>query len=166
MPRTKKADKAPEKKQERQQTLALLNLPDGEWDENDPGQRDYIRRDKRGRPTVMTKQTLSKLRDAFLIGCPDEEACIYAGIGPATLYRYCKNNHDFDSEKEELKQAPILTARFTVVQAIKKSAPDAWEYLKRKRKKEFADMKIEAETEAISAAELEQLNNGDIKIIK
>ncbi|MDD5527766.1 MAG: hypothetical protein PHO56_02200 [Patescibacteria group bacterium] len=166
MARTKKADEAAKKKEERTRALAELQMPDDGWDEDDSGHENYIKRDKRGRPTVMTKQTLDKLRVAFKFGCPDEEACIYAGIDPQTLYTYCKKYPDFSSEKEELKQSPVLIARSTVVNALKSSTPDAWEYLRRKRKKEFAEAKIEIPTdETVTADDLEKLDRGDIQVI-
>jgi len=167
MARTKKADQAPKEKQKRKDTLALLDLPDGDWDENNDGHKNYIKRDKRGRPTVMTKQRLEKLIAAFSIGCPDEEACIWANIDKKTLYNYCKKNPDFSTEKEELKQNPVIVSRNTVYKALKTNPDDAKWYLTRKRKKEFAEMKINADVEeAISAEELEQLNRGEIKQIK
>jgi hypothetical protein len=166
MPKTKKSAKAAEDKKKRGQALADLEMPDDGWDEDEPGHGPYIKKDKRGRPTVMTKQTLDKLRTAFKIGCPDEEACIYAMIDPQTLYNYCLKHPDFSSEKEELKQSPVLIARSTVVRALNNSTGDAWEYLKRKRKKEFADMKIEATAEeAVTAADLEDLDRGNIQIL-
>ncbi len=62
-----------------------------------------------GRPSKMTKVTLGKLREAFLIGSTDEEASVYAGIHPSTLYDYQQQNPDFSEEKEAWKMKPILT---------------------------------------------------------
>ena len=45
-------------------------------------------RDNFGRPTVMTNPVLEKLEWAFLLGCSDKEACLWANIAPATLYNY------------------------------------------------------------------------------
>ena len=167
MARTKKADKALKEKQARKAALALAEMPDDGWDENDTGHNNYIKRDKRGRPTVMTKQVLEKLRSAFSIGCPDSEACIWAGIDTKTLWNYCQKNKDFSIEKEELKQKPVLVSRNTIYKAIQTNPDDAKWYLTRKRKKEFAELKIDSSLdEAISTDELEQLNRGDIKLIK
>ncbi len=137
MARTKKAEQSKQKGEERKFALSLLSEP---YDEKDPGHADYIKRDVRGRPTVMTMQTLQKLRDAFKIGCPDREACIYAGIAESTLYNYCKEHPEFSEEKEELKESPVLVARTVIIDAIqnKRSVADAWQYLLRKRRKEFA----------------------------
>lgn len=64
-----------------------------------------------GRPTKMTTETVSKLEQAFLMGCSDDEACLFADIGRATLFRYCDANEGFRDRKEVLKQNPVLQAR-------------------------------------------------------
>lgn len=72
-----------------------------------------------GRPTVMTPEVLKKLRQAFMYGYTDEEACLYAGISAKTLYTYCNNNPRFAQEKEELKLTPNLYVKQHIVTAIK-----------------------------------------------
>jgi hypothetical protein len=165
MARTKKADKTAENKKKRKEFLDLLSEP---FDEDEPGHASYIKRDGRGRPSVMTKQVLQKLREAFSIGAPDREACIYANVSESTLYNYCKKNNDFLEEKEELKEVPILQARSNIALALKsKSVGDSWQYLIRKRKAEFADMKVEAQIEApLTIDDLEALDRGDVNVIK
>ena len=91
----------------------------------------------RGRDTVMTPEIISKLEQAFLLGCSDLEACFFADIGKTTLYNYQKANPDFAERKEKLKQSPILAARQSVVDGFKEDAHLALKYLERKRKKEF-----------------------------
>ena len=73
---------------------------------------------KGGRPTVVTKEVLSKLEEAFLLGCTDLEACFAAGIGETTLYRYIEANPEFRERKEALKQRPIYLARSVQVKAL------------------------------------------------
>lgn len=90
-----------------------------------------------GQPTVMTTDTLDKLRQAFLMGCSDEEACIYAKIGTTTLYNYQKEHPEYVEEKRMMKKAPLLLARKTVYDSLDKNLDSAWKYLERKRKKEF-----------------------------
>lgn len=157
-------------KEERQQTLALLgSAPKKAWDEQKPKHDPYIKRDKRGRPTVITKQVLQNLAQAFNIGCSDREACIYAGIALQTLYNYCKENPDFLEQKEEWKENLVIAARANLATAltVKKSVPDSWEYIKRKRKAEFADMKVVAETEQkLSAKDLEDLEEGKYEVVE
>jgi len=44
------------------------------------------RKSKAGRKPKMNSITLGKLREAFLLGCSDAEACFCAEIHPDTLY--------------------------------------------------------------------------------
>lgn len=55
------------------------------------------------RPTVMTAEIVERLRQAFAIGCTDEEAAAYAKIAVRTLYDYQRDNEEFLQEKEELE---------------------------------------------------------------
>lgn len=45
------------------------------------------------------------------MGCTDDEACLFAGIGRSTLFRYCDDNEGFRDRKEVLKQNPVMLAR-------------------------------------------------------
>lgn len=95
--------------------------------------------EKNGRPTVMTNDTLAKLKEAFLLGCTDKEACLYAGdIHPSTLYKYQEENPDFTDQKERWKQYPILLARQTILRGIKTNPRLALAFLERKAKSEFS----------------------------
>ena len=51
------------------------------------------------RPTVMTDDIVAKLESAFLMGCTDNEACLYADIDRSTLYRYQEKNPEFSDRK-------------------------------------------------------------------
>lgn len=93
-------------------------------------------RTKLGRPTKMTKDTIAKLKQAFAIGCTDEEACAYAEISHTTLYNYQSDRPKFVEEKERLKKNPILKAKQTVVNSLKNTKDAQW-YLERKSKHEF-----------------------------
>lgn len=73
---------------------------------------------KCGRPPVMTKETIAKLEYAFSMGLPDEQACLYAEIDPATLYRYQERNPDFCDRKVILKQSITMRARLNVAKEI------------------------------------------------
>ena len=90
------------------------------------------------RPTKITNQTLGKLREAFLMGCSDQEACLNADINPDTLYEYQKKTPGFTEEKEYLKNNPVLIARKTVVDHLKDDPGLALKYLERKKKDEFS----------------------------
>lgn len=89
------------------------------------------------RPSVMTTNILERLRQAFAIGCSDEEAVAYAKIGISTLYDYQREHPEFSEEKEELKKAPILKAKNVVVKSLDDVNNAKW-YLERKLKNEFS----------------------------
>lgn len=91
------------------------------------------------RPTVMTPEILNKLQEAFLMGCTDAEACLYAEIEPRTLYKFQDENPEFIHKKEYWKQNPILKARAVVMNSIASGDESTakW-YLERKAKAEFS----------------------------
>lgn len=162
MAKTKRSEKQKEDTEKREYGLVLLPQPYEGYDENEQGHTTYIKKDRRGRPTVMTKQVLQKLEGAFKMGCPDREACIYAGIAEKTLYIYCNKHPDFLQQKEEWKEVPVIGARAVVIGQImiKKSAPDAWMYLRRKRKQEFSEKIIfenETSQEVVPMSVLERI---------
>ena len=70
------------------------------------------------RPTVITKEVLSKLDTAFSMGCTDLEACNFADISKATLYRYQEDNEAFRDRKEVLKANPFMLARSVLIDAL------------------------------------------------
>lgn len=112
-----------------------------------------------GRPTVMTNETLQKLNEAFMLGCTDEEACIYANISMSTLYNYQQDNKWFLEKKNLLKQSTILQARREVIKGIKGNPDLALRYLERKAKKEFSPKIINEFQESEETKELmEKLN--------
>lgn len=67
----------------------------------------------------MTPETIQKLEQAFLMGCTDQEACLFAGIVPSTLYAYQVSEPEFSERKETLKQNPIMLARSVLLDALK-----------------------------------------------
>jgi len=71
-----------------------------------------------GRPTVLTKEVLGKLEDAFANSFTDREACFYADISTDALYEYQKENPEFTDRKELLKLSPNLKAKETIVKAL------------------------------------------------
>jgi hypothetical protein len=104
-----------------------------------------------GRKPKMIESTLGKLREAFLLGCSDTEACLYADIHPDTLYEYQKKNPIYSEQKKLLKNNPVLLARKTVVESLKGDPNLALKYLERKLSDEFSlkqkvDAKIEEPT--------------------
>lgn len=89
-----------------------------------------------GQPTVMTPEVLKKLKEAFLIGCTNEEACFWAGIGTTAYYDYIKLNPEYADDVEQWKRNPIIKARNTIYKSIENPDTAKW-YLERKSKDEF-----------------------------
>lgn len=71
-----------------------------------------------GRPTKMTDHVVGKLEEAFLLGCTDQEACLYADIAMSTLYDYCNKYPSFSERKELLKQNPVMKARKVILKSF------------------------------------------------
>lgn len=160
MPRAKK--KKPKKINKRQR-WAILNDAKVKAALSKIGNTDLekeygeLQRDEIGRPTVITDFVILKLQQAFMIGCTDREACIYAGIAENTFYEFCKKYPHFREQKENWKDEPILASRLNIVRAIKNgSIEDSWKYLKSKRKDEFAEKAIVQNEAVITIEELEE----------
>lgn len=85
----------------------------------------------------LTGEVVGKLKQAFAIDATVEEACFYAGINKTTYYDWQKKYPKLANELEQLRHTPVLTARQTVINAIKTNPEMALKYLERKRKREF-----------------------------
>ena len=96
-------------------------------------------KDKGGRPPSITKDILNKLEQGFVNDLTDEEACLYAGISPATLYNYQNKNPEFIERKRTLKRSLGIKAKETISKAINKGDKQTTKWwLERKRKDEFS----------------------------
>lgn len=91
-----------------------------------------------GRPTIMTEAVVNKLEEAFLLGCTDLEACLFADISKQTLYNYQDSHPEFVDRKERLKETPIFLARKSVVDSVSSDPELALKFLERKKKDEFS----------------------------
>lgn len=92
-----------------------------------------------GRPTVMTSDVVSKLEQAFSMGCSDLEACLFANISKQALYDYQAKYPEFADRKAMLKETLILKARSVIATSLNnKDENTAKWYLERKRKEEFS----------------------------
>jgi len=91
-----------------------------------------------GQPTKMTPEVLKELKDAFLIGCTDAEACFVADITGTTLYNYQNRNPEYVEQKRQWKERPVYLARKCVVDNVSEDKDLALKFLERKNKKEFA----------------------------
>jgi hypothetical protein len=92
-----------------------------------------------GRPSVFTNELLDNLEPAFTLGCSDREACLYADASPAALYKYQEKHPEFVERKEDLKESPVLLARESVNRGLKRDPKLAFDYLKARKRDEFAD---------------------------
>lgn len=90
-----------------------------------------------GRHPVMTDLNIQKLETAFSFGCSDKEACIYAGLSPATLYDYQINHPEFAERKGLLKTLPEISARQAAVGSFKSRPDIAMRWLEAKLPVEF-----------------------------
>jgi hypothetical protein len=112
----------------------LCLLPTNYW----PIDADEIPKRRFGRPSVMTRFTLEKLRIAFLMGASEREACLFAGIHRTTLYRYQAENPDFCDQKEAWQNWLVIEARKIIANAIYNGdIKTSWRYLRTYRPQEF-----------------------------
>lgn len=92
-----------------------------------------------GRPTVMTPEVVSKLEQAFSMGCSDLEACLFADISKQALYDYQEKNPEFADRKAMLKQKMIFKARSVIAEALNNKDENTAKWLlERKLKDEFS----------------------------
>lgn len=92
------------------------------------------------RPRKITKETVQKLEEGFLMGLSDREACIYADIAVSTLYDQLQETQGvFGGRKELLKDNIKMKSKLNVAHGIKKGDINLslW-YLERKCKDEFS----------------------------
>ena len=92
-----------------------------------------------GRPPSITPEVLSKLQEAFLMDCTDEEACLNADISTTTLYKYQNENPEFAEKKAIWKQNPFVIARRTILRGLQEDHAHALKYMKNKKNKEFSE---------------------------
>lgn len=116
----------------------------------------------------MTKETLQKLEVAFKLGCPDREACVFAGISPQTLYNYQEKNSEFLEQKHVWKAMPEFKARKAVIDNFDKKPELALKYLEKKLPEEFgakSQHMISVDRTALTPADLvEQIEKRNRKI--
>ena len=97
---------------------------------------------KCGRPEVIDDDIVAKLEDAFRFCYTDDEACLYAGIHRATLYRYQEKHPEFSDRKMALRLNPNLHAKKELVEGIKGSIDQARWWAKNKMRDEFGEKAI------------------------
>lgn len=132
-------------------------------------------KNKWGRPSKFTDDTVRKLEDAFRCAWSDTDACAYAGISRETFYDWMDENRrfsdnftkemqeDFISRINAAKVYPKIWCKKTLVQSgMRGDWRAALEYLKR-TDVEFRD-KIETKTSVsiegeVSQEEMEKIEN-------
>jgi len=98
-----------------------------------------MKKNKGGRPTKITSKVRTILRDAFLRGATDAEACLVANINPMTLQRYQTKYPKFSVLKTLWKDNIKYKARANVTKSVEGgNVTDSKWYLARKAKGEFA----------------------------
>ena len=114
------------------------------------------------RPTIMTPEVIAKLEEAYAWGCTDPEACLWANIALATLYKYQEKNPKFTERKKELQETPIMLSRKNIVNALLRGDRETAKWmLERKRKSEFStktetDVKVEHVIPLVDIKELQE----------
>ena len=92
-----------------------------------------------GRPTKKTPEVISKLQEAYLYNCTDEEACAYAWISETALNEWKKKDEKFKERVHWAKQQyAFAVKRASYQRAINTRTKDSTEILFRidKRYKE------------------------------
>lgn len=99
---------------------------------------------KRGRPTKMTPEVVTKLMAAFNMGYNDTEAVLYAGISRKTLYDWLCEKPDFRYKINLAKAQPTIKAKQVLITAINAGDVNAakW-WLERKASNEFNTKPVE-----------------------
>jgi hypothetical protein len=122
--------------------------------------------DKGGRPTVIDKDVVRKLEQAFKDGLSVSEACFISGIGRRTFYDHKASDATFAHKIELAKAYVTLRAKKVVVQAINNDNLTAakW-YLERKARNEFGLHPVDEDAEWSSQAEANAQDDSLMQIL-
>ena len=95
--------------------------------------------EKTGRPTMMTPETVKKLKEGFSQGFSVDNACIWAEISKQTFYSYCEKEEGFLDYCKALKQKPLIKSILVINKALNEGdvSTAKW-YAERKAKDEFS----------------------------
>ncbi len=87
---------------------------------------------KGGRPTTVTPNVTSKLREVFLLDYTVEEACDYAEISTKAYYRKFKADEQFRGEMERSQRGLVMAAKraLAIEIYVKQNARISLDYLK------------------------------------
>lgn len=92
----------------------------------------------RGRKSTITDFVLSKLHEGFSMDFTVKQACSYAGISEKAYFRYIKQNPQFRELITMLQTVPFITAKRTMMMAIKSDPKKALEFLERREKDKYS----------------------------
>lgn len=114
------------------------------------------KKNKGGRPPVMTPAVVGKVELGFSKGLNKTECAKFAGISRDTLYEYIKENPKFSDRIEELQSHPSMKAKINLADRIEKGDIEAskW-YLERKNRDEFS-LKQQVDT-TVTVTKLEDI---------
>lgn len=114
------------------------------------------KKNRGGRPTVLTPAVVGKLEIGFAKGLNKTECCKFAGISRDTLYEYIKEHPEFSDRIEVLQSHPSMKAKFNIADRIEKGDIELsqW-YLERKNKDEFS-LKQQVDT-TVTVTKLEDI---------
>jgi hypothetical protein len=98
-----------------------------------------------GRPTIMTPETVKKLKEGFAQGFSVDNACIWADISKQTYYTYCEKEAGFLDLCKTLQKKPLIKSILVINKALNEGdvSTAKW-YAERKAKDEFS---LKTETE-------------------
>lgn len=109
-----------------------------------------------------TQEIIQKLEQAFSLDCTIAEACFHANICKSTYHNWVNEDEKLLDRLTALRNKPVLLARKTLVEGLKKNPELSLKYLERKRKNEFS-----LRTESIVAdGEIDIEDNDRMKLIK
>ena len=92
-----------------------------------------------GRPRAIQEKQLQQWKEAFLMGCTNREACLYADVCESTFYDFLKDYPEYSEKIDIWKNYEKVKARMVVHKALDKGDREMakW-YLERKAKDEFS----------------------------
>jgi len=95
--------------------------------------------EKTGRPTIMTPETIRKIKEGFAQGFSVRNACIWADISQDTYFQYCKKHPNFSEQCKSLQKKPLIKSILVINKALNEGdvSTAKW-YAERKAKDEFS----------------------------
>lgn len=115
------------------------------------------KKNKGGRPTVMTPEVLRKLEDAYLSDACHLEAAIFAGIPESTLHDYRKKHPEFSERIEKLRGMTGLKAKVNLRKSVEEGDKHDSKWWLERRDKDFKPKQDHSGSIEITKTLLEQI---------